>query len=96
MRIACPFCGERTHAEFAYLGDAGAVRPATHDARPDPTLFHDYVYLRDNVPGAHREYWQHVGGCRSWLVVTRNVSTHAILAVATAHDSAPAVGRVTR
>ena len=38
----------------------------------------DYVYLRDNLAGAHRELWHHVHGCRSWLVVTRNTRDHAI------------------
>jgi heterotetrameric sarcosine oxidase delta subunit len=80
MRIRCPFCGDRSHAEFAYRGDAGPVRPSA----PDPMLFHDYVYLRDNPAGLHREHWQHVGGCRAWLVVTRDVTTHAIQAVAVA------------
>jgi sarcosine oxidase subunit delta len=26
----------------------------------------------------HRELWQHVYGCRRWLVVTRDTRTHAI------------------
>ena len=78
MRIPCPYCGERDAQEFAYLGDATLTRP-------DPTApgaeraFHDYVYLRDNPAGAHREFWQHVQGCRSWLVVERNTMTHEIL-----------------
>ena len=40
--------------------------------------FHDYVYLRDNPSGIHRELWYHGGGCRKWLVVTRNTRTHEI------------------
>ena len=38
----------------------------------------DYVYLRDNPAGVHRELWQHIHGCRSWLVVTRNTRDHTI------------------
>jgi len=34
--------------------------------------------LRDNPSGLHQEYWYHGGGCRSWLVVTRNTRTHDI------------------
>ncbi len=40
--------------------------------------WHDYVYLRDNPAGPHRELWQHVSGCRAWLVVTRDTRTHEI------------------
>ena len=40
--------------------------------------FYDYVYLRDNPSGMHRELWYHGGGCHSWLVVTRNTRTHEI------------------
>ena len=66
MRIACCYCGARGNEEFAYLGDATVVRP---DADPSLPLdeaarqrWHDYVYLRDNPAGPHRELWQHV--CR--------------------------------
>ena len=38
----------------------------------------DYVYIRDNRAGAMQELWQHVGGCRSWIVVTRDVTTHSV------------------
>lgn len=77
MLIACPYCGARDAQEFAYRGDA-SVR------RPDPTApeaFYDYVYLRDNPDGAHREYWYHSAGCRRWLEVERDTRTHAISAV---------------
>jgi sarcosine oxidase subunit delta len=74
MRINCPHCGERGNEEFAYLG-AALRRPA-----PDapPSAWHDYVYLRDNPKGLNREFWQHVAGCRRWLVVTRDTGTHII------------------
>jgi methylglutamate dehydrogenase subunit B len=36
------------------------------------------VYLRDNPAGVNRELWQHVRGCRRWLVVTRDTRSHAI------------------
>ena len=39
-------------------------------------------------PAPHRELWQHVAGCRAWLVVTRDVRTHAILKVEPARDVA--------
>ena len=76
MRIPCPFCGPRGNEEFTYLGDANVRRP--DPAHPEaPRVFHDYVYLRDNPSGLHRELWYHCG-CRKWLVVTRNTRTHDI------------------
>ena len=81
MRISCPHCGERGSEEFLYRGAADPVRPAA-DAPAE--AWHDYVYLRDNPAGPHRELWQHLHGCRRWLVVTRDTRTHAIFAVADA------------
>jgi len=76
MRIPCPYCGPRGNDEFAYLGDATVQRP--EPAAPDAAAaFYDYVYLRDNPSGIHRELWYH-SGCRKWLVVTRNTRTHEI------------------
>ncbi|MEM7407695.1 MAG: sarcosine oxidase subunit delta [Pseudomonadota bacterium] len=78
MRIPCPLCGLREHGEFTYLGDASLIH------RPDPegddaaAAFHEYVHMRTNPAGTHRELWYHDAGCRSWLVVTRNTATHAI------------------
>jgi methylglutamate dehydrogenase subunit B len=75
MRIPCPYCGSRDVQEFSYLGDANLRRP---DPEAPEAAFHDYVYLRDNPAGPHRELWHHGSGCRNWLVVTRNTVTHAI------------------
>lgn len=89
MRIPCPFCGERGVEEFAYLGAVGPTRPDYASASPE--AWHDYVYLRDNVAGPHRELMQHVHGCRRWLLVTRDTRNHAIAAAepATERASAP-------
>jgi methylglutamate dehydrogenase subunit B len=96
MRIDCCNCGSRGHEEFVYLGDATVERPNSDPNQPlDETArrrWVDYVYLRDNPAGVHRELWQHVGGCRAWLVVTRNSQTHAVLEVETARDVALARG----
>ena len=45
-----------------------------------------YMYLRDNPAGLHRELWFHEQGDRSWLVVTRDTVTHAVVDVALARD----------
>ena len=75
MRIPYPYCGSRDVQEFSYLGDANLRRP---DPEAPEAAFHDYVYLRDNPAGPHRELWYHGSGCRNWLVVTRNTVTHVI------------------
>lgn len=85
MRIKCPHCGERGHDEFVYHGDATVTRPdgqipETADAPAMPAWM-DYVYLRDNPAGPHRELWYHTGGCRTWLIVTRDTRSHEILGV---------------
>jgi methylglutamate dehydrogenase subunit B len=85
MRIRCPHCGERDVQEFAYLGDAAPTRPDGLDATEDTMA--DYVYLRDNPAGPHRELWYHSAGCHAWLVVTRDTRTHAIAAVEPAREA---------
>ena len=77
MRITCPWCGPRALDEFEYYGDASKKRPADAGCL-DPAAWLDYVYLRDNPAGTHHEYWQHLTGCRSWLIVTRDTTTHEI------------------
>lgn len=76
LRITCPNCGARDYTEFRYGGDAGKRRPA-HASR-DPAAWHDYVFLFDNPKGSHREYWQHVLGCRQWIVLARDTATNAV------------------
>ena len=85
MRILCPHCGERGNEEFTYFGDAAPYLAGRPDpARPDAaTAFYEHVYLREN-PAGLAELWHHVGGCRAWLVVRRDVRTHAIESVAVA------------
>ena len=87
MRITCPFCGTRNHEEFAYHGDATLTRPAPEASDQD---WADYVYLRDNPNGRHRELWYHGAGCRNWLVVERDLRTHTVFAATPARDKATA------
>ena len=78
MRIPCPCCGPRSLDEFAYYGDATVKRPDAFG--PDAmSEFCDYVYQRANGDGEHEELWYHAAGCHAWLVVDRNVRSHAIL-----------------
>lgn len=87
MRIPCPHCGPRGLEEFLYHGDATVTRPRDGGAAPTQE-WTDYVYLRDNKKGAHRELWYHSAGCHAWLIVTRDLSTHEILQVIPARDAA--------
>lgn len=77
MRITCPWCGPRPLSEFTYGGDAGKARPKKPD-KADLDVWMDYIYLRENPAGRHKEHWHHTGGCRSWLVVTRDTVSHEI------------------
>ena len=94
MIIQHPLLGARDAAEFTYLGDASMLmRPDPASAsHPDKlmTTFHDYVHLRDNPAGIHKELWFHEQGDRSWLVVTRDTLTHAVIEVVLASDVAKA------
>ena len=67
-----------------------ATRPQAEDV---VKKFSEYMYLRDNPAGKHREIWYHEQGDRSWLVVTRNTLTHEITEVELARDVARERGR---
>jgi len=73
--IPCPHCGLRPKEEFVIRGDASPIRPAP---QADASAWHTYVYIRDNPRGRHRELWHHASGCRRWLVVARNTSSHDV------------------
>ena len=93
MIINHPLLGPRDSAEFTYMGDSKFIdRPDWQD--PEALAqFIDYGYMRDNPDGAHRELWYNEQGDRSFLVVTRDTSTHEISAVELARDVAQSRGR---
>lgn len=78
LRIHCPFCGERDHAEFTYGRDGSIAYPPLDAGL---TAWHDAVFMRDNPRGVQWETWQHSHGCRMWLLVQRDTLTHEIHAV---------------
>ena len=88
MLIPHPLLGPRDAQEFTYLGDASLLARPDGMAEGAEAAFYDYVYLRDNPAGVHRELWFHEQGDRSWLVVTRNTATHEILGAELARDVA--------
>ncbi|MCC9626062.1 sarcosine oxidase subunit delta [Thalassospira sp. MA62] len=76
--VKCPHCGLRPFEEFSVRGEVPNPRPNADG--PEAAWF-DHVYLRDNPRGDHREYWHHAGGCRRWLVLSRNTVTHEVTEV---------------
>ncbi|MGU9962219.1 MAG: sarcosine oxidase subunit delta [Candidatus Puniceispirillales bacterium WSBS_2018_MAG_OTU23] len=93
MIINHPLLGPRDGAEFTYMGDAKLMHRPDGLSENAAAEFVEYGYLRDNIAGQHQELWFHEQGDRSWLVVTRDTTTHEITAVAIASDVARAEGR---
>jgi sarcosine oxidase subunit delta len=87
MLIRCPHCGTRPVEEYTFLGDADPQRPTSNDPASMDQWF-DYVYLRNNPKGRFNEYVHHSGGCRAWLVVTRDTQTHEVFGTVTARELA--------
>ena len=87
MRITCPWCGPRPLSDFTYSGDASKTRPK-NPQKASLDIWMDYIYLRENPAGRHKEYWQHTGGCRAWLIVTRDTTNHEIFKVCLAAPQA--------
>lgn len=92
MIINHPILGPRDSSEFTYLGDVSLLNRPDWQAEDAAEQFHDYMYLRDNPAGDHRELWFHEQGDRSWLVVSRNTLTHEVTKVELAADVARAEG----
>ena len=86
MIINHPLLGPRDAAEFTILGDASLLKRPDWQADDADDAFYRYLYLRDNPAGLHHELWFHEQGDRSWLVVTRDTVTHAVMDVALASD----------
>lgn len=93
MIIEHPLLGPRDSQEFTYLGDASLLDRPDWQATDAAGEFYEYQYLRDNPAGTHRELWYHEMGDRSWLVITRDTTSHEILAVELARDVAKSGAR---
>ena len=91
LLIECPWCGPRAEIEFSCGGEAHIARP------PDPAslseeAWADYLFMRKNPRGAHREQWNHSAGCRRWFNVERDTVSYRIRAVYKMGESAPEAG----
>ena len=70
-QLHCLFCGARELHEFAFRKTRANVTTSEFSK----------VYLRVDSLDLSVEYWQHVQGCRTWLLVQRNPSTGAVLGI---------------
>ena len=77
LLIKCPYCGERAESDFSYGGEAGIPRPENPDELSDKE-WADYLFMRKNPRGAHRELWNHSEGCRRWFEVERDTVSYQI------------------
>jgi len=77
LLIKCPWCGERDESEFSYAGEAHIARPLDTEKLSDEQ-WADYLFMRKNPKGLHREQWSHVAGCRRFFNVERDTLTYNI------------------
>lgn len=79
LLIPCPFCGARDEREFVYGGDAAAA--TVPDAALGDGEWAAGLYLRDDPKGRAIEHWLHRHGCRRWLEIDRDRTSHEIVSV---------------
>ena len=75
LLIPCPWCGPRAESEFTCGGEADIARPLNPEALSDRE-WGDYLFMRRNTRGPHREQWHHSYGCRRWFVIERDTVTY--------------------
>ncbi len=80
LMIRCPWCGERDESEFSYGGEAHIARPLAPQELSDEQ-WADYLFIRKNPRGLHREQWVHSAGCRRWFNVVRDTVSYEISSV---------------
>lgn len=88
LHIKCPWCGWRDESEFGYGGEAHIERPADPDALTDAE-WADYLFMRTNPRGLHRERWVHTAGCRRWFNAIRDTQTYEFKAFYKMGEEAP-------
>ena len=72
-RLACPFCGLRELQEFRFHKTLPTDAAGSTDF--------ERVYERSASREHGSEHWQHLGGCRAWLLVQRNPANGTVLEV---------------
>ena len=75
--IECPWCGERDETEFNCVGEAHIARPLETEKMSDQE-WADYLFMRNNPKGLHREQWLHATGCRRYFNADRDTVSYRI------------------
>ena len=73
--IECPWCGERDETEFNCVGEAHIARPLETEKMNDQD-WADYLFMRSNPKGLHREQWLHSAGCRRYFNAERDTVSY--------------------
>ncbi len=81
LLIECPWCGHRDESEFSYAGEAHIARPLETEKLSDEA-WADYLFMRKNPKGLHREQWLHTAGCRRYFNLERDDHTRGIQLIA--------------
>ena len=77
--IECPWCGLRDETEFSCAGEAHIARPLETEKLSDEE-WADYLFMRSNPKGLHREQWLHAAGCRRYFNAARDTVSYKISA----------------
>ncbi len=77
LLIECPWCGVRDESEFSHAGEAHISRPRATEKMSD-VEWADYLFMRKNPKGLHREQWLHAAGCRRYFNVERDTVSYKI------------------
>lgn len=77
LLIECPWCGPRAETEFSCGGEADIARPLDTEKLTDKE-WGDYLFMRKNPRGVHREQWMHAQGCRRWFMAQRDTVSYEI------------------
>jgi sarcosine oxidase, subunit delta len=73
LLVTCPNCGPREVFELRCAGES-ATRPLEP---PTQRELNDYLYVRDNEWGFHREWW-FCRVCEEWFVAERHTRTNEV------------------
>ena len=90
--IECPWCSERDESEFSCAGEAHIARPLDTEKLSDEE-WADYLFMRKNPRGAHREQWLHAAGCRRYFNAERDTVTYKIAATYKIGEQPPGRGK---
>ena len=62
---------------FSVGHDVRRIRPLETEKLSDEACA-NYLFMRKNPKGLHREQWQHASGCRRYFNVERDTATYKI------------------